>query len=199
MLCHMKTYPAAHWVELGEWIASARLQAGHSDTAKWAALVGRSTRITLGLERGEPAGAKTVEAVADALRVPNWLLFSILDTGESDVSWTEARIKQAQESYEFETGLEADGAGEPSLLGLLSDDELIAELARRLATRPLSRAELKMQQALAPKGGDGNADTDTGGSASTNPGVIAMDDASDLLSGEGDKESGEPRRPGRQG
>jgi hypothetical protein len=47
------------WKALGRAVYSARVKAGYRDTARWAATLGRSTRVVLGLERGEPTGRRT--------------------------------------------------------------------------------------------------------------------------------------------
>ena len=91
MLGSMKTYPAEHWTALGQWVATARLQAGHSDTQAWASRVGRSTRIVLGLERGESVGAKTLEAVALALGINQRVLYTILESGYPTDPWADPR------------------------------------------------------------------------------------------------------------
>lgn len=57
------------------------MRAGFSDTDAWARAVGRSTRVLLGLERGEPQGIKSVERVAAVLGVSNLELLDILETG----------------------------------------------------------------------------------------------------------------------
>lgn len=142
----MKKYPAAHWEALGSWVNVARHQADYADTKKWADAVGRSTRMLLGLERGEPVGAKTLEAIAEALGVTNWSLFEILDKGQADwASSSGQAVEDARKRYEDETGLEADDAN-VTLLGVFSDGELLAEIGRRLATRPVSRSERRLRK-----------------------------------------------------
>lgn len=77
----MTTYPAAHWAALGVWVGRARRAAGYADTLAWAEAVGRSSRVVLGLERGEPAGDRTLQGVARALDVQLRDLLEILHTG----------------------------------------------------------------------------------------------------------------------
>jgi len=60
-------YPEENWKTLGAWIKRRRLSAGFADLAEWSAAIKRSTRQARGLERGEPVGPKTLQAVADQL------------------------------------------------------------------------------------------------------------------------------------
>lgn len=151
MLPGMRKYPREHWQALGDLVGTARHQAGYSDTKRWAEAVGRSSRMLLGLERGEPVGPKTIEAIAETLGIANWSLFEVLDRGRVD-DWgasTEAEVAEARKRYQDETGLEADedGGGDP--LRFVSDEDLLGEVARRLAARPLSRTERRMLEARA--------------------------------------------------
>lgn len=149
----MRKYPTAHWKALGAEVNTSRMQAGYTDTAKWAEAVGRSSRMLLGLERGEPVGAKTIEAIAEALGVANWSLFQVLDTGRRG-DWgggDDSQVDEARRRYEQETGLEAD-EGAADLMRMFSDEELLAEVAKRLATRPLSRGERRLREAQGQAG-----------------------------------------------
>lgn len=49
---------------------AARLQGGYDDTALWAKAVERSSRVLLGLERGEPTGRKTLSKIETVLGWP---------------------------------------------------------------------------------------------------------------------------------
>jgi hypothetical protein len=71
------------WQALGRAVYSARARAGYRDTAKWAARIGRSTRVLLGLERGEPTGGRTLLLVEEALGWPAGWTDRIL-TGQAD-------------------------------------------------------------------------------------------------------------------
>lgn len=55
--------PAAAWRRLGETVKRRRMEQGIRSMADWSALVGRSSRVLLGLERGEPVGPDTLSAV----------------------------------------------------------------------------------------------------------------------------------------
>jgi hypothetical protein len=82
----MKKYSADNWRKLGRRVNLARIKAGYSDTQEWADAVGRSSRMLLGLERGEPVGSGTIDRVAitlgwnpeepydvlDGVEVPTW-------------------------------------------------------------------------------------------------------------------------------
>lgn len=98
----------ADWRRLGQEIAQARLAAGHRDTAAWADKVGRSTRVLLGLERGERQGRKTLEAVELALEWPAGKAHRIL-FGSSDDDETEEPAAQP-----VGLGLDAEADGLPS-------------------------------------------------------------------------------------
>lgn len=131
----MRTYPEENWKRLGEWVHDARVQAGLSDTTKWAARVGRSTRVLLGLERGEPVGAKTIEAVAEALGVANWAVFQVLTHGDATSDpWRQPDVEEARATYEEETGLLAHR--QVSALDSFSDEELAEEVLRRMRRTP---------------------------------------------------------------
>jgi hypothetical protein len=58
---------AEDWSRLGREVRRARKGTGFADTTKWAQAVGRSSRVVLGLERGEPTGEETLELVSLAL------------------------------------------------------------------------------------------------------------------------------------
>lgn len=66
----MPKYGHSAWYFLGTQIKTARKQQGMRDTKLWADKVGRSTRVLLGLERGEPVGDDTLELVELALGWP---------------------------------------------------------------------------------------------------------------------------------
>lgn len=66
----MPNYEHDDWLRLGRAVYSARNSAGLRDTKVWASKVGRSTRMLLGLERGEPVGRGTLDAIEKALGWP---------------------------------------------------------------------------------------------------------------------------------
>ena len=63
----MQDYGYSAWLYLGSQIKTARKQAGLRNSKMWADRVGRSTRVLLGLERGERVGDDTLELVETAL------------------------------------------------------------------------------------------------------------------------------------
>jgi hypothetical protein len=73
----------SNWETLGRAVLSARDRAGYSDTRRWSELVGRSSRMLLGLERGEQVGPKTLARVEGALGWPVGWTHRIL-AGEAD-------------------------------------------------------------------------------------------------------------------
>lgn len=171
----MKSYPAEHWQALGDWVASARAQAGYSDTKKWAAVVSRSTRQVLGLERGESVGPKTIEAVAEALGIAAWPLFDVLDTGRPLAPWGELKAAADSERRQEEvdrramaspaestywTRPQGDEADEPVTWGHMEDR--LGELEERIA-----RLERSVLRVIAERGGDGNDVHDAGSSAAS--------------------------------
>lgn len=75
----MRKHSAEDWRRLGRRVYQARIRAGYSDTQQWATAVGRSTRMLLGLERGEAVGNGTLDLVAATLEWPDELPYTILD------------------------------------------------------------------------------------------------------------------------
>ncbi len=102
------------WAALGRAVYRARARAGYRDTARWAARIGRSTRVALGLERGEPTGPRTLMLIEDALGWPAGWTSKIL-SGEADgePTVTEQNPQPAPEIDPRPVGLglddEADG------------------------------------------------------------------------------------------
>lgn len=74
----MDRYSQESWETLGRAVRSVRMGKGFANTKKWADAVDRSTRVVLGLERGEPQGAGTLERVASVLGWPPDLPHKIL-------------------------------------------------------------------------------------------------------------------------
>ncbi|MFC0623693.1 hypothetical protein [Kribbella deserti] len=66
----MQEYDSHGWQRLGRLVRAARVKAGYAESREWAARVGRSTRMLLGLERGEPVGDATLARVAESLGWP---------------------------------------------------------------------------------------------------------------------------------
>lgn len=132
----MKKYPAENWERLGRWVYEARHQAGFSDTKVWAEAASRSSRMLLGLERGEPVGAGTLQAVADALGVAAWGVFARLsdpDAVENLGDLEAHEVQRLRDDYTAETGKEVEDF---EILGLplrqVSNEDLLAEVARRM-------------------------------------------------------------------
>lgn len=97
---------------LGRAVRRARRAAGLAKTAEWADKVGRSDRVLLGMERGEPAGPDTYAAVAEALGWPTARIYDLLEdrADQPPVTGTEddesgnglrARIESAPELDEW--------------------------------------------------------------------------------------------------
>lgn len=112
----MHSYQHPDWVRLGRAVYSARSRSGYGDMTIWADRVGRSTRMLLGLERGERVGRGTLEAIEAALEWP---------TGHSHAVLSGAVV----------TAFPVSAAGPSAELAALTDDQLIAELSARLASR----------------------------------------------------------------
>lgn len=71
---------ADDWARLGRIVRKERKAQGFRDTKKWADAVGRSSRVLLGLERGEPTGYETLELVSEALNKDSeWCQFVLDD------------------------------------------------------------------------------------------------------------------------
>ncbi|WP_328988421.1 hypothetical protein OG394_19595 [Kribbella sp. NBC_01245] len=80
----MHDYDSHGWQRLGRLVRAARVKAGYGESREWSARVGRSTRMLLGLERGEPVGDATLARVAESL---GWPIERIYDTlGETSAS-----------------------------------------------------------------------------------------------------------------
>jgi hypothetical protein len=75
----MADYDRRAWTQLGRAVWSARRRAGHVKTQDWADRVGRSSRMLLGLERGEPVGRETLALIEGALGWADGRCYEILD------------------------------------------------------------------------------------------------------------------------
>lgn len=75
----MTYYDTAARKQLGRVVNRARMAAGFADTEKWAERIQRSTRVALGVERGEAAGRKTYAAIEEALGWHPGACYEILD------------------------------------------------------------------------------------------------------------------------
>lgn len=78
----VRTYSADEWRRLGHMVWSERNRIGLGETTEWAAKVGRSTRVLLGLERGEAQGKGTLALVEEALGWENGSAWQVLEGGE---------------------------------------------------------------------------------------------------------------------
>lgn len=95
------------WTRLGRAVHAARTEAGYGDTREWANAVGRTTRMLLGLERGEQVGGGTLDLVERTLGWPPQHAYRILD----------------DPNYLDHAGLQS-----------IDDQSLAAEVLRRLGT-----------------------------------------------------------------
>lgn len=112
----MANYERAAWGRLGQAVHEARTEAGLGLTADWVEEVNRSSRVLLGLERGERVGTSTLHLIEDALGWPRGGCFRILTGG---VEWRDLAVtSQSQEVRE------ADALGELAAV--------IADLRREL-------------------------------------------------------------------
>lgn len=93
-------YSGDDWRRLGRAVHAARLRLGKADTNDWALTVGRSTRVVLGLERGEPVGRSTLTRVENALGWAPGRAWGIL--GEATV--TESNPQPAAEGTRVAVG-----------------------------------------------------------------------------------------------
>ena len=57
----------ADWKRLGTAVQAARIRAGWEDMSDWVDAVGRTSRVLLGLERGETTGAVTLRRIEELL------------------------------------------------------------------------------------------------------------------------------------
>lgn len=158
----MRKYPADHWLALGQWVHDARHQAGITDTRQWEQAVGRSSRMLLGLERGETVGAGTLKGIAEALDVPLARLYRILESGSAPLhTWSDAEdaaepihVHAAQvfrrASGRFGVLLETSAG--PIALGRAhtTEEDALAFIASLGLSAPADRPDL---QAVANEGG----------------------------------------------
>lgn len=128
----MRAYPHEAWVELGRTIRRARKSSGFRDTTAWADKVGRSSRVLLGLERGEPAGEETLERIDEALGKPmGWCIRLLAAGGSEDAAHIlelAARNPARTVAPESEdAAFVPDNGGTPAMAGL-SDEQLLAHI-----------------------------------------------------------------------
>lgn len=77
------------WRRLGRAVQAARTRRkgdGLDDMQEWASEIGRTTRVLLGLERGERTGAVTLRLIEDALNWPPGWCDVILDDPTADLA-----------------------------------------------------------------------------------------------------------------
>lgn len=79
-------HTVSDWERLGTAVHAARLRAGHKDMRDWALVVGRSSRILEGLERGEKVGKGTLREVENVLRWPPGHATTVLDDPTADLA-----------------------------------------------------------------------------------------------------------------
>lgn len=191
----MPNYPIEHRKALGEYVRQMRAERGYADLEEWKAAVGRSDRYLLGLERGEPAGPKTIKAVAQALGVEDGELFRILNSGAAPEPGGWGTVGP------LEDHAAALGAGNVDLNVMFSQavrfaatvgilvpqvrdeaekvtvalSDLFQHGLEKWDRKPLDERtdlfgpedEVDLILADTPDGGDGNADNTAGGPAST--------------------------------
>lgn len=75
----MRDYGKDAWERLGKAVKRARQAKGLGKTADWVHAAGKSDKTLLGLERGEPRGDDTLQAVEQALGWPPGRTYRILD------------------------------------------------------------------------------------------------------------------------
>ena len=112
----MNRYSRSDWQRLGDAVGYARRADGFTDTQQWCEIVGRSDRMLLGLERGEPVGKGTLRLIEDALDWP---------AGQT------TRILAGQPISPPEPPA-------PASVREATDDQLIEELRRRLVERQVA-------------------------------------------------------------
>lgn len=78
----METYDREAWQRLGKLVRRQRKRVGFENSNDWAAAVGRSSRVLLGLERGEKTGEDTLGRVEQLLGWAEDSCQRVLDGGE---------------------------------------------------------------------------------------------------------------------
>jgi len=118
---------------------------GFTRAADWSAYVGRSSRLLLGLERGEPTGDVTLAAIEEALGWP-FLTTELILKQETPDTWKGEGFEDWLESLVSDEGRgidrlrvavdDAKMRRQRHELEHVSDNVLLAELARRMGERP---------------------------------------------------------------
>lgn len=116
------------WKRLGSAVQAARMRRDDwADTAEWASVVGRSTRVMLGLERGEPTGAKTLRRIEDLLGWPVNYCDKILSDPHANLAPGVPRVLAEQYGYD----------PPPRALDSYTTAELLHEVEQRFAETAL--------------------------------------------------------------
>lgn len=164
----MRKYPAENWKLFGASVHDLRMRQGYRDMRSWSDAVGRSDRVLLGLERGEPVGAKTIEAIAKALGYSEGegYLFALLADGP-EIQQEAVRFRERDHEADYEgyvsgiigdaIGTLAGGYDDPAalkaasreILSRFSDNELVSEIAARLA-RSEPRSQVGSKESSRP-------------------------------------------------
>lgn len=123
-------YTRGDWKRLGTAVLAARLRRkdlGLDNTGEWADAIGRSSRVALGLERGEPAGPKTLRVIEEVLHWPTGYCDVILSDPNADPEPDAAR--PLAESLEYHP--------EPRPLDEYTTVELLTEIENRFVDMAL--------------------------------------------------------------
>lgn len=115
------------WKRLGTAVQSARIRAGWEDMTDWVDAVGRSSRVLLGLERGETTGAVTLRRIEELL---HWR------PGYADVLLADPNADLAPEvTREVERGVTPPSG--PRELDEYTTEELLDEISLRYSSLAL--------------------------------------------------------------
>lgn len=134
----MSEYEIEAWRRLGKLIRRQRTRL-RIDTDEWASLVGRTSRVLLGLERGEKTGEETLRRVEELLGWAEGSIESILAGGEPTL--VPEQPTQGRPLSVVPTTME-------QVPDELEDNEVLAAIRRDPALTPTAKAHFLNQYEL---------------------------------------------------
>lgn len=141
-LLGMKHYDEPARLRLGLAVSRARHAAGYADTGKWADAIKRSTRVALGVERGEQAGVNTYSAIEDALGWLRGTCYRILGGLDPDEVIGQGTVGGDAQDARRGTEDHVNAPGETVESGITNED-LLREIVRSRAEFDQIRAEVR--------------------------------------------------------
>lgn len=160
-------YTDEAWRAFGRVVHSARIKAGFSDLKAWIEAVGRSDRMLLGLERGEPVGRGTLRNVEAALGWQPGTADGYLERANEPGWGLYSEIMSAGQSSELEPIIDTSiGLLEDARAATGSDQWMYVGAAARLLGRTMQQMTKRTEVELAAKRGAVEPSVSLGGQAS---------------------------------